>query len=933
MVAASQDLWSGQSHGWRYLAQRLNRDGTQGTWLDNELPLQEVTVTDVVSGPPQLSAKIAPELTRLIASDGSPLLDEWGTIIYAEADGVIRAGTIFVRSQEDGPVYSVEGSGFSGYPKGMAYEGVQQFRNVDPIDVVRHIWDHVQAGQHSDIGLTIDRVTHSPERVGQATTDSAGTTQDSPYELSWWSNDDLGGDIDTLAQNTPFDYHERHVWNSTHTEVLHLLDFGYPLIGRRRADLRFVLGENIQVMPTVERDGENYANHVRVLGAGEGSAMIRAEARTDDGRVRRTLTLDAKDITSTVLAQRVARNELALRSALGTITQVVVRNSPGTPVGAWGVGDEIRIIADVDWESVDLWFQVVSITYTPDQPDLVTMSLARAGGGPTVATSVDRLAVQIAALQQQVRHLGRRPQLPNSSIDTGAVTVTTPDVNGDPQTTAIIGNQYDGTSGSVTVGGPYPPTPTQPDLLAVVGGVQVTWDGHFADPQPGFTSPVVAPLDFNYVRVEVSDDPGFPGLPKTADIKSAQGGTVTLSWSPVNTPVYARLITWSTPGKASVPSAFSGPVDSGPVGLQDLGFDLADYAGGTTIYYGSSTPTAPPEGFTPGDMWLQDTGTTGPDGQPLYLLYRWDGIEWLLLQDQGIADSLAQAIAAQDTADQAGLTAADAQTLADTANTTAGNALTIANQKITTWYQTTAPASGRTTGDLWVDTDDGNKLYRWNGSAWLTVQDTLMQAAYTAAGDAQATADGKIVTFYQTTAPTATSTGDLWVDTDDGNHLYRWSGAAWTTVKDTNIAQALVDAATAQATANTKITTFYQASPPASGMSTGDFWIDTDDGNKLYRWSGSWVNVQDTNIQTALVAAGDAQATADGKVVTFAQASAPPPHRWGTCGWTPTTATSCTGGAAAVGRWSGTQASRRPWPTPQPHWSRRRTPPPPSTAR
>jgi hypothetical protein len=36
-----------------------------------------------------------------------------------------------------------------------------------------------------------------------------------------------------------------------------------------------------------------------------------------------------------------------------------------------------------------------------------------------------------------------------------------------------------------------------------------------------------------------------------------------------------------------------------------------------------------------------------------------------------------------------------------------------------------------------------------------------------------------VATFVQTSAPTAEAVGDLWLDTDDGNKLHRWSGSAW----------------------------------------------------------------------------------------------------------------------------------------------------------
>ena len=116
--------------------------------------------------------------------------------------------------------------------------------------------------------------------------------------------------------------------------------------------------------------------------------------------------------------------------------------------------------------------------------------------------------------------------------------------------------------------------------------------------------------------------------------------------------------------------------------------------------------------------------------------------------------------------------------------------------------------------------------------------------AITNAANAQATADGKVVTFLATSAPTAEGVGDLWIDTDDSNKLYRWSGSTWVQVRDTGIASALTSASNAQATADGKIVTFYQTNPPTA-QSLGDLWVDTDDENRLYRWNGgAWVDVQ-----------------------------------------------------------------------------------------
>ena len=187
--------------------------------------------------------------------------------------------------------------------------------------------------------------------------------------------------------------------------------------------------------------------------------------------------------------------------------------------------------------------------------------------------------------------------------------------------------------------------------------------------------------------------------------------------------------------------------------------------------------------------------------------------------------------------------------------TNTNNAL---NGKITTYYQTSAPTT-TITGDLWIDTDDGNKLYRWNGSSWVSVQDAGIQSALSAASNAQTTADGKIVTFAQASQPTATDVGDLWIDTDDNNKLYRWSGTQWVAYSDSSALQNWIsntynsDKTTMEGLIDGKAETWYQSADPSSAWTTtdlkdahvGDLWYNTTNQTTwFYQKSGStysWV--------------------------------------------------------------------------------------------
>ena len=229
------------------------------------------------------------------------------------------------------------------------------------------------------------------------------------------------------------------------------------------------------------------------------------------------------------------------------------------------------------------------------------------------------------------------------------------------------------------------------------------------------------------------------------------------------------------------------------------------------------------------------------------------------------------------------LTAADigAATPTDvaSANSAAAAAHALADGKINSYYQTSQPVglTATDTGDLWVDTDDNNTLYRWSGTVWEAAKDGGISSAIANAATAQATADGKVTTFYQASAPTADALGDLWIDSDD-DKTYRWDGLTWVNFRDPDITNAINAAATAQAAADGKINSFYQVTAPTglTSADVGDLWIHTGEANNQYRWNGSsWVDVQDGGIASAITAAAGAQGTADGKVQTFYQNNAP----------------------------------------------------------
>ena len=255
----------------------------------------------------------------------------------------------------------------------------------------------------------------------------------------------------------------------------------------------------------------------------------------------------------------------------------------------------------------------------------------------------------------------------------------------------------------------------------------------------------------------------------------------------------------------------------------------------------------------------------------------------------GASASLGGSTIAQHKADAVntanGYTDAQLADYKDTVDAVVSNLQSQIDGQVMTWYYDYEPTMQNKPASDWTTTalreqHEGDVFY-WktkgyayrfmqSGSTWgwTLVQDTDITAAIAKAENAQDTADHKRRVFVTQPVPPY-DIGDLWTQGSNGD-LYRCETARasgsyvasdWkkaTRYTDDSTFTAFRDGTYATFVTNTnsaisgKITTYYQTSQPTA-KATGDLWIDTDDGNKLYRWNGSqWKSVQDSAIQTAL---------------------------------------------------------------------------------
>jgi microcystin-dependent protein len=522
-----------------------------------------------------------------------------------------------------------------------------------------------------------------------------------------------------------------------------------------------------------------------------------------------------------------------------------------------------------------------------------------------MTTSADRIADTIADLEARLERLERGRKVSQVSLEADPIDVFDADGN----LRQIYGPQDDGTYTTTDHNGPVPPTPLGTQAYTAIEAITATWSG---------ASDVPIPNDFARVAVHVSQVDGYTPTQasEVAAFSAPVGGMATIPVLPadVGRVHYVRFVmvttsdTWSEPTEQVAVTPLS---PTAGTGLRTF-FEPR--------HADKLAPASDPvmTAADLGSLWFD----TGDGNRP----YRWNGVEWESVRDGEIADasaSAAQAIAdaqaalttaqaAQSTADGAirtyyaetapwpdGSTQPDGvlgdlwfrtsdavafrwngtawEIITDTAISealaAAMDAQTTADGKITAWYSDTQPwANGDPAhtdddGDLWYDTDDDNRVYYYNGVAWVDLPVGLGALDSVLAGRVL----DSITTYTGTTLPAAPESGDMWLrpETAAGptgpvgvNVLYRYNPAApagdgtepgnrWVKVDDPEVQQALTDALDAANLADAKMRIFYEdrhpsllapvSNPQPPNVDVGDLWFDLNHGNLAWRWSGPTV--------------------------------------------------------------------------------------------
>lgn len=219
-----------------------------------------------------------------------------------------------------------------------------------------------------------------------------------------------------------------------------------------------------------------------------------------------------------------------------------------------------------------------------------------------------------------------------------------------------------------------------------------------------------------------------------------------------------------------------------------------------------------------------------------------------------------------------------------------------------------APPQDPATGSLWMASAEGNELFRWSGSSWISTQfgtDALADGAVTAAKIADGTITsqqiaptagitaqqvaftaaeiGGTLVATGTSQPAAPQIGEVWFNPAQDNVMNVWDGNEWlayrygaNAIQPGSLTSAQISAVAGISSGQVDftaseiggITVSISAAQPAN-PTVGDLWYDATQAYALKQWNGSaWVLYQfgtqaiaAGSITAALIAAGTITAT------------------------------------------------------------------------
>lgn len=346
-----------------------------GIILDRDLPVQDLSVVKLLSGPATVTFVLKWGTTDI-------KLKAYGHMLHIEerVGGVNRilASAIVQPSEidENGDL-KVTALGFSSYIDGIPWLDNYNPISVDPFAIVQRIWNHVQSQPNGNIGVVV-----TPASSGTFLLPGFGfdgeTLNIEFFAIFVRATDytDCLQQMNKLARDIPFDYQEISAWNVTRTAVTRELRMSYPRRGVRQPNLAFVLRENvIGATPTPEAEID-YISSVIIQSWWPGRTYNTTFTNPPVNRYRRVLLEQDTLINSRERSAAWGKRKLTRKQIPPHWSQITIdMNHPNAPYGTFELGDEIMVQGYMPWTGeIKEWHRIMGWT-VDDGSSIMTIDL------------------------------------------------------------------------------------------------------------------------------------------------------------------------------------------------------------------------------------------------------------------------------------------------------------------------------------------------------------------------------------------------------------------------------------------------------------------------------------------------------------------------------------------------------------------------------
>lgn len=137
----------------RYLLQSV----PDQEFIHTDIPLTNVTITEAISAPGDISGVLPIEYAALKKSNGQLAISEFGTMLHVERDGEIIASGIIDGIEIQNEALSISAGGFSMYSSEQPYLGPKKtYISTDPAKVIFDCWNYLLSFPDSLPNVTVD---------------------------------------------------------------------------------------------------------------------------------------------------------------------------------------------------------------------------------------------------------------------------------------------------------------------------------------------------------------------------------------------------------------------------------------------------------------------------------------------------------------------------------------------------------------------------------------------------------------------------------------------------------------------------------------------------------------------------------------------------------------------------------------------------------